>query len=131
MKCFGVNLDIATAMIASMALGIGIDYAIHFVTRYRIEVFLKNKQPDEAIAETIHTTGRAIIFNALAVAAGFLVLIFSHFIPIMNIGWLVAATMIISSLVTIVLLPALISLFGLDDKILKNITSLVIGALKN
>ena len=131
MKCFGVNLDVATAMIASMALGIGIDYAIHFVTRYRIEVFLKNREPDEAIAETIHTTGRAIIFNALAVAAGFLVLIFSHFRPIMNIGWLVAATMIISALVTIVLLPSLISLFGLDNKILKNIASLITGALKN
>jgi len=131
MKCFSVNLDVATAMIASMALGIGIDYAIHFVTRYRIEVFLKNREPDEAITETIHTTGRAIVFNALAVAAGFLVLIFSHFIPIMNIGWLVAATMLISALVTIVVLPALISLFGLDDKILKNITSFIAGALKN
>jgi len=131
MKCFGINLDVATAMIASMALGIGIDYAIHFVTRYRIEVFLKNKTPEEAVSETIHTTGRAIIFNALAVAAGFLVLIFSHFIPIMNIGWLVAATMLISSLVTIVLLPALITLFGLDDKILKNVASLIAGALKN
>jgi predicted RND superfamily exporter protein len=131
MRCFGVNLDIATAMIASMALGIGIDYAIHFVTRYRIEVFLKDKTPEEAITETIHTTGRAIIFNALAVAAGFLVLIFSNFRPIINIGWLVAVTMIISSLVTIIVLPSLISLFGLDNKILKNITSLITGALKN
>ncbi len=115
MKVFGVSLDVATAMIASMGLGIGIDYAIHFVSRYRIEVY-KGKNADDAIKSTMHSTGRAIVFNALAVALGFMVLIFSNFMPIMNVGWLVAATMIVSALATLIVLPCLISLFGLNEK---------------
>jgi uncharacterized protein len=113
MKLFGVNLDVATAMIASMAIGIGIDYSIHFVSRYRIEA-AKGLNVEAALFETIHNTGRALVFNAIAVAAGFMILAFSNFMPIMNVGWLVAATMILSAMVTLILIPALISMFGLD-----------------
>ena len=116
MKIFGVSLDVATAMIASMGLGIGIDYAIHFVSRYRIEVY-RGEKVDNAIKNTMHSTGRAIVFNALAVAFGFLVLTLSNFIPIMNVGWLVAATMIVSASATLIVLPCLISIFGLKEKV--------------
>ncbi len=113
MRAFNVNLDVATAMIASMGIGIGIDYSIHFVSRYRIEA-AKGLDVKDALFETIHNTGRALVFNAVAVAAGFMVLTFSNFKPIMNVGWLVAATMIISAAATLIIIPALIAIFKLD-----------------
>jgi predicted RND superfamily exporter protein len=112
MRIFGVTLDVATAMIASMGVGIGIDYSIHFVSRYRVE-YAKGLSVDEALHGTMHDTGKAIVFNALAVAMGFLVLIFSNFKPIANVGWLVAATMVVSAVASLVILPALIRTFGL------------------
>ncbi|MBN1572633.1 MAG: RND family transporter [Deltaproteobacteria bacterium] len=113
MRIFDVNLDVATAMIASMGLGIGIDYSIHFVSRYRIET-AKGLDVNDALFETIHNTGRALVFNAVAVAAGFIILVLSNFKPIMNVGWLVSATMIISASATLIIIPALVSIFKLD-----------------
>lgn len=112
MRVFGVTLDVATAMIASMGVGIGIDYSIHFVSRYRI-VYAKGGSVDEALSGTMHDTGKAIVFNGAAVAAGFLVLVFSNFKPIANVGWLVAVTMVVSATGSLVILPAMIRAFGL------------------
>jgi predicted RND superfamily exporter protein len=115
MKTFGVTLDVATAMIASMGIGIGIDYSIHFVSRYQVEV-ARGRSVDEALFGTMHETGKAIVFNAVAVAAGFLVLVLSNFRPIENVGWLVAATMMVSASSSLVILPALIRTFGLAGR---------------
>lgn len=112
MRIFGVSLDVATAMIASMGVGIGIDYSIHFVSRYRLQ-YVKGRSVEDVLFGTMHDTGKAIVFNALAVAAGFLVLVLSNFKPIANIGWLVAATMIVSAGSSLVILPVLIRTFGL------------------
>lgn len=113
MSAFGVYLDSATALIASIVLGIGIDYSIHFLSRYR-SLRRQGLEAAEAIGETMHTSGRAILFNSLAVAAGFLVLMLSSFWPVMHIGWLVAANMILGAGLVLVLLPALLVRTGED-----------------
>ena len=100
-----IPLDTATTMIASIAIGIGVDYTVHFLSKYRRER-RAGVEPHEAVSETIRTTGRAIIYNAVAVAAGFAVLLFSSFGPIATLGALVAVTMGISSLAALTLLPS-------------------------
>jgi uncharacterized protein len=114
MMITGTNLDVATAMIASMGLGDWIDFSIYFISIYQLEI-VRQKNRDAALMETLHNTGRPIFFNAASVAVGFVVLMFSNFKPIMNIGWLVAATMLISAFATFVILPMVISRFGLYD----------------
>ncbi len=114
MRITGTNLDVATAMIASMGLGDWIDFAIYFTSIYQLEI-AREKDRDTALIKTLHNTGRPIFFNAVSVAVGFLVLMLSNFKPIMNIGWLVAATMMISAFATFVILPMVISRFGLYD----------------
>ncbi|MFO7850264.1 MAG: MMPL family transporter [Spirochaetia bacterium] len=114
----GVDLNIATAMIASIAIGIGIDYTIHFLSRYRIE-WNTTGNADEAARRTVMTTGRAIVFNAVAVAAGFAVLLLSNFNPLRYVGVLVAIIMGTSSLAAMTILPVLLSIFKpkfLNDK---------------
>lgn len=105
MGWLGIPLDTATTMIASIAIGIGVDYTVHFLSKYRRER-RDGVEPHDAVSETIRTTGRAIIYNAVAVAAGFAVLLFSSFGPIATLGALVAVTMGISAIAALTLLPA-------------------------
>ncbi len=107
LSLFGVYLDAITALIASIVLGIGIDYSIHFVSRYQ-RLRQDGTEPQAAVLETMHTSGRAILFNSLAVALGFLVLLFSSFWPVIHIGWMVAINMVLAALFTLVLLPAVL-----------------------
>ena len=105
-------------MIASIAIGIGVDYTIHFLSRYRIE-WNATHDVDEATRRTITTTGRAIVFNAFAVAAGFIVLLLSNFNPLRYVGLLVAIIMGTSSLASMTILPVLLNMFKpkfLDNK---------------
>jgi predicted RND superfamily exporter protein len=105
MGWLGIPLDTATTMLASIAIGIGVDYTVHFLSKYR-QQRREGVEPQNAVSETIRTTGRAIIYNAIAVAAGFAVLLFSSFGPIATLGGLVAVTMGISSLAALTLLPS-------------------------
>ncbi len=107
MAYFNIPLDNATMMIASIAIGIGIDYSIHFTNRFK-EEFARNKNATQALEKTLTTTGRAILINALSVAAGFIILLFAQLIPIQRFGWLTATTMFFSSFSAITFLPALI-----------------------
>ncbi len=105
MGWLNIPLDTATTMIASIAIGIGVDYTVHFLSKYRRER-RGGMEPHDAVTDTIRTTGRAIIYNAVAVAAGFAVLLFSSFGPIATLGALVAVTMGISAIAALTLLPA-------------------------
>lgn len=102
-----IPLDIATLMVAGISIGIGIDYAIHFTNRFRLELG-RNSDETKAIMKTIETTGKAIIINALSVALGFSILLFAQLNPIRQFGWMIAVTMIISSLSAITYLPSII-----------------------
>ncbi|MCK8825388.1 efflux RND transporter permease subunit [Fuchsiella alkaliacetigena] len=102
-----VSLDVATSMIASIAVGIGVDYGIHFYTRY-LEEREEGAELGPALEVAIHTVGRANYFNATAVTAGFLVLLLSSFPPLRTFGLLTSVTMIVSFIGAMVVLPALI-----------------------
>ena len=93
MGIFGIRLDIATALLSSMMIGIGVDYTIHFLWRYKVER-CADLSPKQAVQKTLETTGRGILFNALSVIIGFSVLLFSSFPPIRFFGLLVLLSII-------------------------------------
>lgn len=109
MGWLNIPLDIATAMIASISVGIGVDYSIHIYSRFLEEKESKASQLD-ALKISLKHVGRANLYNALAVVAGFCVLLFSSFPPLVNFGGLTAITMIFSFLNAILLLPIFILL---------------------
>ncbi len=102
-----VPLDNATMMIASIAIGIGIDYSIHFSSRFKEEL-RSGKTELKALDKTLETTGQAIIINALTVALGFIILMGSNMLPMQRFGWLIALTMGVSAWASLTFLPALI-----------------------
>jgi len=106
MALWGIPLDFVTMMIASLVIGIGVDYTIHFTESFRRELG-RSESPVAALERVLATTGRAVIVNAASVAAGFLVLLACQVIPLRQFGVLVAVTMAASSLAALVILPAI------------------------
>ncbi len=104
-----IPLDIATVLVGSIALGIGIDYSIHIITHFN-HAYKETNNLQQAIEETIMVSGKAIVINVLSVATGFLVLIFSQMVPLQNFGILVAISMIGSGFGSLTLLPVLLIL---------------------
>jgi predicted RND superfamily exporter protein len=115
----GIPLDIATVLVASIALGIGIDYSIHIITHFN-HSFKGNGDINKALEETIMVSGKAIIINVVSVAAGFLVLLFSELVPLQNFGLLVALSMIGSGLGSLTLLPVILILANRKRKFIKS-----------
>jgi hydrophobe/amphiphile efflux-3 (HAE3) family protein len=105
-----VKLDIATALLSSIMIGVGVDYTIHFLWRYKSERE-SGLVPADAVLKTLTTTGRGISFNALSVILGFCALPFSVFLPIRIFGFLVMVSIFSCLVGAIVIVPALVLIF--------------------
>jgi hypothetical protein len=107
MGLLGIPLDVATVLVGSVSIGIGIDYGIHMMN----EVNHRNRNGHslhESASDAILTTGRPIIINLLAIALGFLVLTLSDLVPLQRFGLLIAITMVTSGAAALTLLPAIL-----------------------
>lgn len=103
----GIRLDIGTAAVSAMAVGVGADYAIYLIYRLREEI-RKHGACDEALRVTLATAGKAVIYVALAVGLGYSILMFTGFGMHTRLGFLVAVAMAVSCLSAIALLPAVL-----------------------
>ncbi len=115
MGAAGIRLDVATAIVSALAIGIGADYAVYFISRLREEL-LRSGDYSEAgwIRSTRHTlvtTGKGIFFVSSAVALGYLTLCLSPFKPHFFMGLLVGTAMVVSSAAAVVILPIFALLF--------------------
>lgn len=115
----GIPLDIATVLVASIALGIGIDYSIHVITGFN-HYLKENGDAEKSIESVILSSGKAIIINILSVSAGFLVLLLSQIVPLQNFGLLVAISMFGSGFGALTLLPVILILANRKRKIVAN-----------
>ncbi len=102
-----IALNTTTALLSSIAIGIGIDYAVHFIERYKIY----SQSGDKLLTaqKTMAHSGRAILFNAVVVIAGFMVLLFSVFPPNRALGALVSLNMFTSFIGTITIMLILLN----------------------
>ena len=98
-----IPLNTTTALLSSIAIGIGIDYAVHFLEQYRHNAATTDNKK-VAAQKTMAHSGRAIIYNAIVVIAGFLVLIFSVFPPNRELGALVSLNMFTSFVGTLTIM---------------------------
>jgi predicted RND superfamily exporter protein len=106
----GMSLDIATLMISSITIGIGIDYGIHYIERAREETRLGGERT-AALVRAAQTAGRGIVYNALSIAGGFSILLLSAFRGMRNFGLLITMTMLISAAGALVVIPAILRAF--------------------
>jgi predicted RND superfamily exporter protein len=117
MGYLGISLNIATVMVASVALGVVDDDTIHFVNRYRREV-AAGATTDGAIATATAHEGRASLTTAIINSCGYAVLLMSEYKPTAWFGGLLALTMGVAFLAEVFILPAIIKVmprtFGAD-----------------
>jgi hypothetical protein len=110
MVVLSIPLGIGTSMFAAVAIGLGVDFAIHTIDRLR-SLYKEEQNMLTSIQRFYPSTGRALFFNLLAIALGFGVLISSKVVPLNNFGSIVAISVTTSFLVSLTLLPAMIMLF--------------------
>ncbi len=106
----GIRLDAATALLSSVMIGVGVDYTIHFLWRYREEYHQCNNA-QEGVRKALLGSGKGIIFNAWSVIVGFAALIFSSFLPIQYFGFLVIISISVCLIAALVLVPAMCLVF--------------------
>jgi len=110
MGWLGIPLSVSTAMIASITLGMTDDNTIHLLARFR-EEFARDGDYEIALAAMMDTSGRAVLFSTLTVAAGFWVGAFSSFLPSVHFAVLTGLTLLLGLLCEAVLLPLTLILF--------------------
>ena len=106
----GKDYDMPIAVLSTLVLGIGVDFAIHFIQRYR--ELAKERSPEEALRLMYEEPGRAITRNALVIAFGFVPLMFSSLTPYVIVGVLLSSIMVLSWLGTMVAIPAIMGTVG-------------------
>ena len=115
----GIPLNVVTVLVASVAMGIGIDYSIHYITHFN-DALKREYELNNAVEEAIMISGKAILINFISVSAGFLILIFSDLMPMVYFGILIALSMLGSSMGALTLLPAIL-LLGKRRRLLKEV----------
>jgi predicted RND superfamily exporter protein len=105
----GARVNMGTAMIAAVSMGLSVDSSIHYIAAFRRR--LAAGHPFHAALETAHhTAGRASIFSTLALVVGFLALTTSGFIPTVSFGALSCLTLVGGLFGNLVILPVLLTL---------------------
>lgn len=110
MGWFGVPLDMGTMTTAAMAIGIGADYELYLLFRFREEIS-RTGDLKQATHNSLTTSGKAIIYVALSIAAGYSLLLTSGFAFYSRLGIMVIATMFISAFTAIIFLRAMTVIF--------------------
>jgi len=105
----GIWLGIGTSMFAAIAIGLGVDFAIHTLDRIR-EIVRSSGFDADALATLYPDTGRALLFNFLAVALGFGVLLTSTVPPLVKFGALVAIAVSAAFMAAMTILPCAVLL---------------------
>ncbi|MDO5664540.1 MAG: MMPL family transporter [Bacteroidia bacterium] len=106
MGWLGIKLNIVTALLSSISIGLGVDYTIHIFWRLKFD--LKN-QPDyiSSVKQTLKTIGRGISINAFSVMIGFSVLFLSAFPLIQSFALLIILSLLLCLICALLLIPAL------------------------
>ena len=110
MGVFSIPLDLMTITIAAISVGIAVDNSIHFIDRFKSEMSLRNDAP-AAISEATNNVGQAMIYTTIVITAGFLIMVFSNFVPTMYFGMLTALAMITALVANLIMLPMLVAKF--------------------
>ncbi|NED95529.1 MMPL family transporter [Phytoactinopolyspora alkaliphila] len=102
---------LATNVVTLLGMGLAIDYSLLMVNRFREEL-RAGKSTSDAIAATMRTAGRTIVFSAVTVAIALSALIWFPLGALRSVSYAGIATALVAGAASLTLLPALLSVFG-------------------
>ncbi len=120
MYLLNIPFDMITVIFSAVAVGAGVDYAIHFLIRYKNKVGLDGRSVQELLGETIRETGRPIILSSLAIVGGMLMLLFASYTPVRYFGTLMSLALLDCMLATLFIMPSMIILVTTLSQRFKN-----------
>lgn len=103
----GIELDLVTALISSISIGLGVDFTIHIFWRMKHELSLNGKDWNSAVINTLAGTGRGITINAFSVMLGFSVLLFSSFPFVQSFGLLIILSLLLCLISALFIIPVI------------------------
>jgi uncharacterized protein len=109
----GVPLKPSSVVIFSVVFGISVDSAIHFLAKYRQELFANNFFVPVAISRSLREIGPSMIFTSVVLFAGFIIFSASDFVGTRMLGTLTSSTLLVAMFTNLIVLPALLMIF--DD----------------
>jgi predicted RND superfamily exporter protein len=115
MGYIGIPIKPSTVLIFSIALGISVDNAIHFLSRYRLQLKYNNWNIRESAISALRETGFSMIYSSIVLFFGFIIFVLSSFGGTESLGYLIAFTLVVALLSNLFLLPSLI--LTLDKRI--------------
>ncbi len=108
MGYIGIPIKPSTVLIFSIALGISVDNAIHFLSRYRLQLKLNNWQIKESAIAALKETGFSMVYSSVVLFFGFIIFVLSSFGGTESLGYLIAFTLVVALLSNLFILPSLI-----------------------
>ncbi|MFA5460540.1 MAG: MMPL family transporter [Sulfurimonas sp.] len=112
MGWMNIPLDMMTITIAAISLGIAVDDTIHYIYRYSL-LYRESKDATASMFSAHESIGRAMFYTSAIIMVGFSVLLFSNFYPTIYFGLLTMIAMFMAIVADLMLLPALILIFGI------------------
>jgi len=106
----GKDYDMPVAILSALSLGLAVDYSIHFLARSR-DAVARSGDWKTAVVEVFGEPARAISRNAIVLSAGFLPLLVAPLVPYQTVGIFIATIILCAGVATLVILPALVTLF--------------------
>jgi hypothetical protein len=118
MGFLGIPLKPSTALIFSIAFGIAVDDAVHYLSRYRQALKLTGFNVAESVRIAIRETGISMMYTSIVLFAGFIIFTWSDFGATQALGALTSSTLIVAMITNLVLLPCLLNTFskGKEDQ---------------
>jgi predicted RND superfamily exporter protein len=111
MALLGIPYSLITSIITALSVGIGVDYTIHVIHRYR-EEYARGRDPEQAAIRTLATTGSALLGSALTTALGLGALIASPLLASQQFAIAASITILYSLIVSILLVPPAMTIWG-------------------
>ncbi len=119
MGWFQVPLDLFTMLVGSISIGLAVDDTIHFMHNFR-RYFEQTGDAKQAVMETLHSTGRAMLITTCVLSLGFFIFMFASMNNLVNFGWLTGFTIITALLADYFIAPALMVLVNRSGEIRGN-----------
>ena len=111
MALLDIPYTLVTAIITALSIGIGVDYTIHIIHRYR-EEFARSRTPEQAAVRTLATTGSALLGSALTTALGLGALVLSPVAASMQFGFTAAIAIAYALVISVLLVPPAMTVWG-------------------
>ena len=113
MGYFGVALKPSTVLVFSVAFGIAVDFTIHFLSKYRMELRQNNYNIQKAVKKALNETGVSMVYTSVILFFGFIIFSGSSFGGTIALGVFTSLTLVVALLSNLVVLPSLLLSYDL------------------